>query len=379
MALELNKALNDVEVSAIRRFSRLVLDTPGCISLTMGEPGETTPEAIRAVVPTELDAEVTHYAPTVGYRFLREAISDYQCGRGEPYDPDEIIVMNGATEALSCALTGVINPGDEVIIPQPAYILYEYITLLARGVPVHLETAPDDFQIRPEALERVVTDRTKAIVLTSPNNPTGCILDARSLDEVARIAAERDLFVVSDDVYERLVYCDGFETFPHRHPELKDRTLLANSFSKPYAMTGWRMGWLAVDEPLVEPLSLMHQYAVSCLPSFTQRAAAEAFKCDISGMVESYRARRDMTVGRLRSMGLELVEPEGAFYAFPSIEGLGLSSEEFCERAIREAGVGLVPGSAFGAEGYVRVSYSTSDELLTEALDRLEGFVDSLR
>lgn len=379
MTLSLSHALDRVAPSGIRHFAQLADETPGCVSLTMGEPGEDTPAALRQAASDELAADVTHYAPTCGYSFLREAISAYMRSRGEDYAPEQTIVTNGATEAVFCALATVLDEGDEVIIPQPAFILYEEAALLVRAEPVHLDTAPDAFQVRRESLEAACGPRTKAIVITSPNNPTGCVLDAESLDAVAEAAAARDLFVICDDVYEQLSFSDGFEGFAQRHPELADRTIVVNSFSKPYAMTGWRLGWLAASPEVTEALALVHQYAVCCEASFLQRAAAEALSSDVSAMRESYRARRDRTVQAVKAMGLPLAMPEGAFYAFPSIAELGVGSEEFCERAIREAGVAVVPGTCFGAEGYVRISYSVADDALDEGLRRLAGFVGRLR
>lgn len=382
MALTLNSRLSELKLSGIRRFNQLARETPGCVSLTLGEPGEDTPAAVRARVTEDLAAGYTHYPPNNGYPWLREAIAGRECAGGIPAAiaaADNVIVTSGATEALFVALTLVLDPGDEVIVPTPAFSLYESIVTLQGGVVVPLDTGADGFQIRAAALGRCVSSRTKAIVLNSPNNPTGCVLDEESLDVVADVALAHGLFVICDDVYEQLVYVDGYRRFAAAYPGLADRTLVVNSFSKPWAMTGWRLGWLMCVEPLVREAAKIHQYAVSSVPAFVQHAAQEALAYDVAPMRESYRRRRDMTVAAVEGMDLPLTVPEGAFYAFPRIEGLGLTSDEFCERAIREAGVALVPGSCFGAEGYVRISYACSEDQLRDGLRRLAGFVDSLR
>lgn len=382
MSLTLNDRLQKLQLSGIRRFSALARKTPGCVSLTLGEPGENTPEVVKRQVGEDLSRGLTHYPPNNGFDYLREAIANAERSRGvrdEIAQAQNVIVTDGATEALMVALTLVLNPGDEVVVPTPAFSLYESITTLQRGTFVALDTEPEGFQVTPRALEAVLTPHTKAIVLCSPNNPTGCVLNAESLDAIAGAAAERDLFVVCDDVYHRLVYSTGYQAFCERHPELSDRTLVVNSFSKPWAMTGWRLGWLMGPSELMTQASKIHQYMVSSVPAFLQHAGVEALATPTEAMRRSYEARRDLAVGELRAMGLTLVEPQGAFYAFPRIRELGLSSEEFCERAIREAGVALVPGVFFGAEGYVRLSYACDEATLREGLARLAGFVASLR
>lgn len=379
MPLGLNTQMDALEPSGIRRFSALAQKTPGCINLTLGEPGEDTPPQVGACVTRSLAAGMTHYPPNNGWPRLREALSSHMGAAGLEYAPDEIIVTSGATEALFCTLATLLNPGDEVVIPRPCFSLYASVATLCRARPVFLDTGENSFQIDGAALSRLVGGKTKAVVLTSPNNPTGCVLDAGSLDAVASLAARHDFYVVCDDVYDQLVYDDGFEGFAHRHPGLRDRTVVVNSFSKPYAMTGWRLGWLAAPEALAGQIAKVHQFAVSSVPSFTQDAAVCALSIDVDGMRESYRARRDLVLERLSRMGLPVVRPQGAFYAFPSVAGLGLSSAEFCVRAIKEAGVALVPGSVFGAEGHVRLSYATDEGTLVRGLDRLELFVQGLR
>ncbi len=379
MALTLNESLDNLQLSGIRRITAKAKQTPGCILLTLGEPDGNTAEAVKAEVAASLAENDTHYPPNNGKDFLREAIAAHMARRGLSYAADEVIATCGATEALFVALTCVMNPGDEAVVPTPAFGLYESIITLNRGVFVPLDTRASSFQITESALARVASERTKVIVLTSPNNPTGCVYDERSLDAVARFARERDVFVVCDDVYASLAYDDApYKGFACRYPDLRDRVIVCDSFSKPYAMTGWRLGWVAADAPLIAQMAKIHQYMVSSAPSFVQRAAACALEQDVSAARESYRARRDYVVERLAAMGLSTVRPAGAFYAFPSIEKFGMSSEEFCLRLIDEAGVALVPGSCFSAEGFVRISYCCSMDAIEEGLDRLEGFVRRL-
>ena len=379
MPLSLNSALDDLRLSGIRRFSALAAQTPDCVSLTLGEPGEDTPPQVCARVGEDLDRGLTHYPPNNGFPWLREAICAWEAERGVRLSPGNVIVTDGATEALFCAITALLNPGDEVVIPTPAFLLYDSLVRLARGVPVPLDTTAHDFQIDPQALARAITPRTKAIVITSPNNPTGCVFDRHSIDAVAEAARARDLYVICDDVYGELCYEPGYQRFSAAYPELADQVIVANSFSKPWAMTGWRLGWVGAGEKVASAMAKVHQYAVSSVPAFLQHAAVEALATSVAPMRASYQARRDLTVEALARMRLPTVMPQGAFYAFPSIEGLGLASEEFCERAIREAGVALVPGSCFGGEGHVRLSYATDEKTLTTGLERLAGFVDTLR
>lgn len=370
-----NSAIVAMQPSAIRRISGLAARTPGCISLALGEPEFDTPDAIRAEAKAALDRGETHYAPNAGTPSLRRAISTYMAGQGLSYSADEIVVTLGATEAISSTLLALLNPGDEAIIPVPAFVSYESATRMNHARPVRLDTAANGFQIDRETLRALVTPATKAIVINSPNNPTGCTLDASSLDAVADVAAAYGLYVVSDDVYNRLVFDEGYERFAARHPELRDRTVVIDSFSKPWAMTGWRMGWLAASEPLLSQIAKAHQTAASSSVAFCMAPAEVALGCDPADMLATYRARRDRVVGALNDMGLPTRRPQGAFYAFPNIEATGMDDEEFCERAIAEAGVGLVPGSCFGAAGHVRLSFCVSDADLDEALRRLAAFV----
>lgn len=378
MPRSLNTSLVRLKSSGIRRINALAAQHPGCIALALGEPEFDTPQEIRDEVTRALQRGETHYPPNNGTPFLRGAISEYMSAQGFDYAPDNVIVTDGATEALHATLLAMLEPNDEVIIPTPAFGLYESIVRVNHAFPVFLDTARADFQIDEDALRDRVTPATKAIVICSPNNPTGCIFNAASLDAVARVAAETGIYVICDDVYNRLVYTGGYERFALRHPELREQTVVVDSFSKPWAMTGWRIGWLAADPSLAVQIAKAHQYMVSSAVSFEMPAAAAALSVDPTPMLETYRARRARVLAALEKMGLAVVEPAGAFYVFPSIKGTGLTSEQFCARAIEEAGVGLVPGSCFGSEGYVRLSYCVSDEDLDEGLRRLDRFVAGL-
>ena len=378
MPRSLNTSLVRLKSSGIRRINALAAQHPGCIALALGEPEFDTPQEIRDEVTRALQRGKTHYPPNNGTPFLRRSISEYMSAQGFDYAPDNVIVTDGATEALHATLLAMLEPNDEVIIPTPAFGLYESIVRVNHAFPVFLDTARADFQIDEDALRDRVTPATKAIVICSPNNPTGCIFNAASLDAVARVAAETGIYVICDDVYNRLVYTDGYERFALRHPELREQTVVVDSFSKPWAMTGWRIGWLAADPSLAVQIAKAHQYMVSSAVSFEMPAAAAALSVDPTPMLETYRARRARVLAALEKMGLSVVEPAGAFYVFPSIKGTGLTSEQFCARAIEEAGVGLVPGSCFGSEGYVRLSYCVSDEDLDEGLRRLDRFVAGL-
>ena len=373
-----NSDLALLATSGIRRFNALANATPGCVKLTLGEPEFDTPAAVKDAVARALAEGQTHYPPNNGKASLLEALSAYMGAQGLAYAPEELIVTCGATEALAATLQALLDPADEVVVPVPAFGLYETLVRAAHGRVRFLDTAADGFAINEDQLRGVVGERTKAIVITSPNNPTGCVYGAASLDAVARVAAETGIYVICDDVYNRLCYTDGYERFAARHPELRGQTVVVDSFSKPWAMTGWRIGWLAAAPALKAQIEKMHQYLISSIPTFVQDAAAVALGCDVAPMRETYRRRRDLVVERLGRMGLPLTRPEGAFYAFPDVSGLGLGSEELCERLVREAGVACVPGTCFGSEGFMRLSYCVADEQLELGLDRLEVFVSTL-
>lgn len=377
--MQLNEAVYGAKRSAIREFSKLANRTPGCIALTLGEPDFATPQPVCDAVPEALAAGQTHYIDNNGTYALREAVARFEREKnGMDYTPDEVILTAGATEALFVALFGILNPGDEVIVPTPAFVLYEQIIGLCRGVFVPYDTAPDGFQLDADRLRALITRRTKAIVLNSPNNPTGCVYNESSLQAVHDAVQGRGIFVICDDVYRQLNYSGGYHSFAEFRG-LRQQILLVQSFSKPYAMTGWRMGYLLSDASVKERLELLHQFMVVSTPAPFQTACIRALGCDVTPMLETYRARRSYVLQRLRDMQLPVCTPDGAFYVFPSIQEFGLPSAEFCTRMIREAGLAATPGSCFGAEGYIRLTYCYGNEQLREGLDRLERFVRALR
>ena len=378
MREKLNSAVFDLKRSAIREFSRLAKETPGCISLTLGEPDFDTPEVVRKTAQQSLENGETHYIENNGLRELRERIAAFETTRhGFDCSSDQVIVTTGATEALFVSLMGILNPGDEVIIPTPAFVLYEEIIKLCRAKAVMLDTSLTGFQIRNNALNTVVTEKTKAFVLNTPNNPTGTILDRESLQAVRQVAKEKNLFVICDDVYRELIYTDDYHSFTE-FDDLRDRTILVQSFSKPYAMTGWRMGYLVAPQEIKERLELIHQFMVVSTPAPFQKAAIAALDYDPVELRETYRQRRNYMLRRLLDMGLEVPEPTGAFYMFPSIWKFGLDSATFCRRMIQEAGLAATPGFCFGSDYHIRLTYCYSDDELREGLNRLERFIGRL-
>lgn len=377
MVESMNAALLGCQPSGIRRFTALAKAEPGCLFLTIGEPDFSTPEPIKEATKTALDQNLTHYPPGAGELYLRERISRFeQEQNGVSYSPEEILVVDGATEGLYLALRGILNPGDEVIVPTPAFGLYEPLVALSSGVYVPMDTCADHFQITPQNLAQHITAKSKAILLNSPNNPTGAVYTPESLDAVYQVAKEKNLFVLCDDVYAQLVY-GPYQSFS-RYQDIREKIILIQSFSKPYAMTGWRMGYLCADRPVIEQLAKLHSYTVVSAVSFLQKGCAAALDYDPSPMVETYRRRRDYVYGRLVEMGMEVQKPQGAFYLFPSIQKYGMDSETFCLRMIQEAKLAAVPGSCFGADGYIRLSYCYVDDELRQCLDRLERFLTTL-
>ena len=374
--MPLNHNLEKLQRSGIRVFTNLARQTPGCRMLTVGEPDRDTPREVGAAASRAMEAGQTHYAPNQGTESLRKAIAAFETRRGRPTEPSEILVTVGATQALNAALTGILNPGNEVIIPTPAFSLYDSIVTAAGAKSVFLDVSKTGFQITKEALDACLTERTRAIVLNSPNNPTGVVLNEASLEVVAQAVRQRDMYLLCDNVYGALSYVNCPDLTLKE--DLREKTILCQSFSKPYAMTGWRVGYLAAPERLISRLLLLSAAQIAAVPTFVQAAAEVALTLDVSPMRELYRARRDYVVGRLKAMDLRFPEPEGAFYVFPSIEKFGIPSWEFCTRMIREAGLAAVPGVCFGTEGYLRLSYCYSDQELQESLDRLEGFIKSL-
>lgn len=378
MKENLNSAVYTLKRSAIREFSRLAAETPGCIRLTLGEPDFDTPASICEAACSSINAGDTHYIENNGAAELREKIAEFEREKnGMDYSAAEVIVTAGATEALFASLFGVIEPGDEVIIPTPAFSLYEEIVKMCRGKAVHLDTSKSGFQIREEDLLPMITEKTKAIILNSPNNPTGCIYDQESLETVRRAVSGRPVFVICDDVYRQLCYTGGYHSFAE-YRDLREQIIVIQSFSKPYAMTGWRVGYLLADASVKERLELVHQFTVVSTPAPFQKACIAALGHDPSGMLTEYSKRRDYVIGRLRAMGLEIEIPEGAFYAFPSVKKFGIAPSDMARRLILEAGVAITPGEAFGSQEHIRISYCCSMADLEEGLDRLESFLSGL-
>ena len=385
----LNDRISAVPPSGIRRFFDLAATMKDTISLGVGEPDFKTPYAIRnAAIESLVDGE-TQYTANRGLPELRQEISLYMSGRyGLSYNPDtEILVTIGASEAIDLALRALTEPGDEVLVPEPSYVSYSPGVVFAGGTPVGVVTREeDDFRLKAENLERVITPRTKALILPYPNNPTGAVMERADLEAVATVAEKHDLFVISDEIYSELMY-DGLTHVSFASlPGMYERTLTINGFSKSFAMTGWRVGYACGAAEVISVMNKIHQYAIMCAPRQGQVAAAAALRSgrengyeEVIHMRNSYDRRRRLMVSAFRDMGLHCFEPYGAFYAFPSVRPTGLTSEEFCARLLKEKNVAAVPGTAFGpsGEGNIRCCYATSLDKLTVALERMAEFVRS--
>ena len=371
--IPLNSNLSGLRRSGIRLYTNLAKTVPDCVMLTIGEPDFDTPPAVKAAAAAALEENRTHYAPNQGVEALRRAIGEFESRRGYTCSADRILVTVGATGALFTALLGILNPGEEVIIPTPAFPLYESIVLAAGAKPVFLDTGKSGFQLTEAALALAVTGKTKAIILNSPNNPTGTVLNGDSLAAVKKTVAGKPIFVICDNVYQGLSTVAAPDL--SLDPELKEQILLCQSFSKPYAMTGWRVGYLAGPADVMERLLLLSAAEIAAVPTFLQDACVAALKEDPSPMAEVYARRRALVTDRLTGMGLKFPEPRGAFYVFPDISPYGMTDEEFCTRLITEGGVATVPGSCFGCPGHIRISYCCSDTDLEKGMDRLEHFL----
>ena len=386
----LNPAVAAVPPSGIRRFFDLAATMKDTISLGVGEPDFVTPYHIRnAAINSIIDGE-TQYTPNRGLLPLRKEIAYYLDTRyGTQYNPDtDIIVTVGASESIDIALRAIVGPGDEVLVPEPSYVSYSPSVIFAGGTPVGVETRADtEFRLTAEAVRNAITDRTKALILPYPNNPTGAIMEREDLMKLAEVIREKQILVISDEIYSELTYGDrphySFAALPGMH----DLTLTINGFSKAFAMTGWRVGYVCGPAPLIEVMNKIHQYGILCAPRQGQVAALAALRLgrengyeDVVKMRESYDRRRRLMVEGFRSMGLDCFEPLGAFYVFPSIKKTGLDSETFCSRLLQEQAVACVPGTAFGAcgEGHIRCSYATALDKLNTALERMQKFLDTL-
>lgn len=374
--IPLNQNLSSLRRSEIRVYTNLARETPDCAMLTIGEPDLDTPPAVKAAAVAALDAGRTHYAPNQGTPELRRAIAEFETARGNCVSDSRVLVTVGACQALFTAMLGVLNPGDEIILPTPCFNLYESIANIAGVKVVPLDISKSNFQIDPDALNACITQKTKAIILNSPCNPSGTIFNEASLRAVKSAIVGKPIFLIWDGVYNQLCYalCPDLTT----DADLREQTILCQSFSKPYAMTGWRIGYLTCPEYVMDRLLLLSAFTITAVPTFVQDAAVAALQVDPSPMREIYRKRRDYVCDRLKRMGLSFPEPQGAFYLFPSIEKFGISSDDFCKRMIRQAKLAAVPGSCFGADGHIRLSYCYADEELKIALDRLENFLKTL-
>ena len=372
--------------SGIRKFFDIVSEMKDAISLGVGEPDFDTPWHIRDEGIYALERGKTFYTSNSGLKELRAEISNYIARtQNINYNPDnEIIVTVGGSEAIDIGLRAIINPGDEVIIPQPSYVSYEPCAILAGATPVILELkAENEFRLKPDELLNAITDKTKILILPYPNNPTGAIMEKEDLEAIAQIIIEKDIWVMSDEIYAELNYKNKHISIASLEG-LKERTILINGFSKSYAMTGWRLGYACAPKELIAQMTKIHQFAIMCAPTTSQYAAVEALKHgdeDVATMRQAYNQRRRFLMNAFREMDLECFEPYGAFYVFPCIKEFGMTSEEFATRFLTEEKVALVPGTAFGecGEGFLRISYAYSLENLKIAMERLKNFITRLR
>ncbi|RXS85293.1 aminotransferase [Geobacillus sp. PK12] len=380
-----SKTVAGLKPSGIRRFFDLASTMDGVISLGVGEPDFVTSWSIREASILSLEQGYTSYTPNAGLLELRQEIAAYLRRKFHvDYCPEtEILVTVGASQAIDLALRAIINPGDEVIIVEPSFVAYEPLVVLAGGKPVAVCTSGEDkFQLNPAHLERAITERTKAVIICSPNNPTGTVQSRTELEAIARLAEAHDLLVIADEIYAELTY-EGEYTSMAAVSGMRERTILISGFSKGFAMTGWRLGFAAAPDEILQAMLKIHQYAMMCAPTMAQYGALEALRSgerDVAEMRNSYRRRRNYFVASLNEIGLPCHLPGGAFYAFPSIKPTGLTSEQFAERLLIEEKVAVVPGNVFGqsGEGYIRCSYASSLEQLQEAIKRMKRFLARL-
>ena len=383
----LSSTVQDIKPSGIRKFFDIANTMEDVISLGVGEPDFRTPWQVRSAGIHSLEQSNTRYTSNKGLEALRDEIAVYTKRKyGVSYDSKtEILVTVGGSEAIDMALRAITEPGDEIIIPQPSYVCYEPITRLAGGVPVIINTkAENDFKVTPEELQQAISPRTKALILPYPCNPTGGIMEKEDLEKLSEILKDTDIIVISDEIYAELTFDNIKHTSTASIPGMKERTILINGFSKTFSMTGWRLGYACAPEPLLNEITKIHQYAIMCAPTVSQYAAIEALRsCDdvVRDMVEEYDMRRKLIVKGFNDLGLTCREPKGAFYAFPSIQSTGLSSEEFCERLLYSKKVAVVPGTAFGdsGEGFIRASYCYSLVHIEKALHLIGEFLEELK
>ncbi len=383
---KISKKVRQTPPSGIRKFFDIVNEMDDAISLGVGEPDFITPWNIREASIHSIEQGMTHYTSNWGMLELREAISEYLLERFDiSYNPkDEIVVTVGASEGIDLALRAIIEPGDEVLIPDPSYVSYKPCVTMAGGVAVPVIcTVEDGFKLTPERLKEKITEKTKALVLPYPNNPTGGIMTREDLEAIAKVLENTDIIVITDEIYAELTY-NGKHTSFASIPGMQDRTIVLNGFSKAFAMTGWRLGYAAGNSHFIRAMVKIHQYTMLCAPIMSQVAGLEALRSgletdfeDVQSMVKEYNHRRRVMLKGIRDMGLDCFEPLGAFYVFPSIQSTGMTSEEFCEQLLMEEKVAVVPGNAFGesGEGFIRCSYAYSIDNINRALERMGNFV----
>ena len=382
----LNKTVKDIKPSGIRKFFDIAATMDNVISLGVGEPDFQTPWQIRKAGIESLEKGKTKYTSNWGIDRLRSEISGYLERKfAIKYCPDEeILVTVGGSEAIDMCIRAVVNPGDEVIIPQPSYVCYEPVTRLAGGIPVIIETkAENDFKVTPEELENAMSERTKLLILPYPCNPTGAIMEREDIEKLYDVIKDTNILVLSDEIYAELTFGGKKHVSPASVEGMWERTVTVNGFSKAFSMTGWRLGFACGPREIMDQITKIHQFAIMCAPTTSQYAAIEALRgCDddVEYMVKEYDMRRRMMVSGFNKIGLECREPKGAFYAFPSIKSTGMTSDEFCERLLYSKNVAVVPGTAFGAsgEGFIRASYCYSVEHIKEAVSRIGEFLKEL-
>lgn len=382
----LSDKIVEIKPSGIRKFFDIVSEMKDAISLGVGEPDFDTPWHIRDEGIYSLEKGRTFYTSNAGLKELKEEITNYLKRKlGVTYHAkDEVLVTVGGSEGIDIALRAMVNPGDEVLIPQPSYVSYEPCAILAGAVPRIIELkAENEFRLTAQELREAITDKTKLLILPFPNNPTGAIMERKDLEEIAEVILEKDIFVLSDEIYSELTYKEEHVSIVSL-PGMQERTILINGFSKAYAMTGWRLGYACGPKEIMEQMLKIHQFAIMCAPTTSQYAAIEALKNgdeDVREMREAYNQRRRYLMHAFKQMGLECFEPFGAFYVFPCIKEFGMTSDEFATRFLEEEKVAAVPGTAFGdcGEGYLRISYAYSLENLKLAIGRLENFIKHLR
>lgn len=383
----INSKIQSVKPSGIRKFFDIASEMDNVISLSVGEPDFKTPWHVREEGINSLQMGKTWYTPNRGFTALREEISNYYNRRfNVKYDPaTQVLVTVGGSEAIDVAIRCLAGPGDEVIIPQPSFVCYEPLTLMAGATPVLMDTkVENEFRVVPEDLEKAITDKTKLLILPYPNNPTGGIMEKEDLEKIAQVIKKHDIMVLSDEIYAELTYNEQRHISIANIDGMYERTIVVNGFSKSYAMTGWRLGYALGPTEILSQMTKLHQFCIMSAPTTAQYAAIEALKKgdnDIESMRNEYEMRKNFIVGSFEKLGLTCFEPKGAFYCFPCIKSTGLSSEEFCTRLIKEKHVAVVPGNAFGesGEGFIRVSYCNSLANISKAMKRIESFLQELK